>query len=95
MDVTTLTCAEWLSYPGRTPTERALAHHHEGHVSAARSPRAAPLTRVVDLRPYPGRDRLERAMHYVRAISPRSEHWSEQAVASLAEQILASSRVIE
>ncbi|MBX3128212.1 MAG: hypothetical protein KF718_15925 [Polyangiaceae bacterium] len=89
----TLTAEELARYPGATATERALAHHLEG-LGHAR-PAARPLARVVDLRPYSGRDRTERAMHYLRALTPRSETWSHQALRVLAEQLVASSRVIE
>jgi hypothetical protein len=85
-----LTRAELAAYPDETDTERALAaHENDGPRTASRLPP------VVDLRAYPGRDRLERAANYLRARFPRSETWSQEALAQLARDLLAQNPVID
>lgn len=100
--MSTLTRAELESYPGNTWTEKALAHSHESAgaapVSAVHSApvlQARRLGRRIDIRRYPGRDRAERVMSYVRAQFPRAEHWSEDSVREIARGLLGTSEIVE
>lgn len=100
----TITRAELAHYPGTTSSEQLQAHHEEAAPSqpivrpkrlgplAAPSPTVAP---VVDLRPFPGRCRIERLMQYLRAHEPRAEHWSEDALALEARRLLGRARIVE
>lgn len=96
-----LTCAELAHYPGLTPTEQALAHHREE--PAPRAPRLAPrpargadsLPRVLDLRPFPGRDRTQRVKAWLVAHTPRAATWSDESLTELAERLAVGSRLIE
>ncbi|MFO0568965.1 MAG: hypothetical protein U0263_25125 [Polyangiaceae bacterium] len=107
----TLTRAELSHYPGRTATEQALAHHAEGLPSDRSRAKALPLgvgsrgaraslpelalPRVLDLRPFPGRDRTERVVAWLVAHTPRAESWSREAIWSLAERIAQRGQCIE
>jgi hypothetical protein len=102
--MSTLTRAELLGYPGDTWTDKALAHSSEhaepSSVVAAPKPpapalAARALSRRIDIRRYPGRDRAERVMSYVRAQFPRAEHWSEESVRQIANGLLCGSEIVE
>ena len=108
--MSTLTCAELLGYPGQTLTEKLIshsaetdpAHEERAHSHAPVQMRAGgasahrgTLARRIDIRRFPGRDRTERVMHYVRAVFPRAATWSEPAVRELAIRMLCTSEVIE
>jgi hypothetical protein len=98
-----LTRAELSHYPGTTPTEQALAEHGEGRLRAkplasralAPSRGADSLPRVLDLRPFPGRDRTERVMAWLVAHTPRAASWSQESLRELSERLVATGRIIE
>lgn len=89
-----LTRAELLGYPGNDLVDKAMAHHSESARRPA-PPAPAPVRRRVDLRPFPGRDRVERAEHYLRAHFPRAASWSAEAVRELALGLLRDSDVVD
>lgn len=100
----TLTRAELAHYPGMTATDQALAQHHErGGSAVARAKTlsrgldrgALPLPRVLDLRPFPGRDRADRVKAWLVAHTPRAATWSEETLRELSSRIAATSRLIE
>lgn len=96
-----LTRAELAHYPGLTPTEQALAHHREQRPARAKrlAPRASSgaeaLPQVLDLRPFPGRDRIERVKAWLVAHTPRAATWSDESLTELAARIAAGGRLIE
>ena len=94
-----LTTAELLQYPGTDLTEKAYAEHLERGPLARTKPalRAGTLglARRVDIRPFPGRDRLERVMHYLRAHFPRADSWSEESLRDLARSLIVSAEIID
>jgi hypothetical protein len=53
------------------------------------------IVRRVDIRCFPGRDRTERVMQYVRAHFPRADNWSEEAVRQIADDLLRTAQVVE
>jgi hypothetical protein len=108
----TLTCEELRAYPGATPTDRLRAHHEEraaarleaprlrvGRPLAARAARlhgALPLGSVIDLSRCTGRDRLDKAVNYLRAHVPRTAAWEESSLRDVAARVLSGAvRVIE
>jgi hypothetical protein len=98
-----LTCAELLAYPGETLLDKLRAQGEEGKSVPAsgalpvRSTRrsAGVMPRRVDIRRFPGRDRAERVMHYLRAHFPRAESWSEASLRELSAELLRTAEVIE
>lgn len=98
-----LTRAELAHYPGNNPTEQAFAQHAEQAPRAKALPlrRVSPdtgaesLPRVLDLRPFPGRNRTERVMAWLVAHTPRAASWSDESLRELSERIAASGRVLE
>lgn len=98
-----LTRAELAHYPGNNLTEQVLAQHSEQAPRAKALPvrRLSPssgavsLPRVLDLRPFPGRDRTERVMAWLVAHTPRAASWSEESLRELSERIAASGRIVE
>ncbi len=95
-----LTRAELAKYPGKGPTEKAVAAHNENLTplmpsvitpSAVR-PRALP--RRIDLRPFPGRTRLERAKCYLVAHFVRAESWSDEALTAMAKELIRTSELV-
>jgi hypothetical protein len=107
--MSTLTRAELLSYPGETFTDKVLSQSYElgaqskglnaserGDVAVApASERCRAIGRRVDIRRFPGRDRTERVMHYVRAHFPRAESWADDALREIAQGLLCSAEIIE
>jgi hypothetical protein len=71
--------------------ERALSEH----VPTPQTARARALRRRVDLRPYPGRNNLERAMSYVIATVPRSDTLDKRGLESLAQALLDEAELVE
>ncbi len=99
-----LTRAELAHYPGMTATEQALAEHRErGGPTVARAKSiskgsergAVPLPLVLDLRPFPGRDRADRIKAWLVAHTPRAATWSDETLRELSSRIAATSRLIE
>jgi hypothetical protein len=96
----TLTRAELAHYPGNGPTEKAFAEHNEQLTPlvpsvipvAASRPRALP--RRIDLRPFPGRNRLERAKCYLVAHFVRAETWSDEALTAMARELIRTSEIV-
>jgi hypothetical protein len=106
--MSTLTSAELESYPGRDPAERFESHLAEtrgprsetpAELPAARPspPKARPaaLERVVDVRRFPGRDRVERVMNWLRASIPAADRWSEESSRDLARRLLDTAKIVE
>lgn len=105
----TLTRAELLAYPGVTLTERfaaEFAEHAEGSDPSRRAPTlrpkrlgpsaaTAPLPPVIDISRVPGRDRVERVMHHLRASVPFADRWSEEGLREVAARLVATARVVE
>jgi hypothetical protein len=89
-----LTRAELSYYPGNDLTEQALAHHNE-HKTPIAPARCAALPRHIDLRPFPGENRLERAKCYLRAHFPRAESWSEESLSALAGELIRTSEIVD
>lgn len=56
---------------------------------------AIALPRVLDLRPFPGRDRTERVMAWLVAHTPRAASWSVDSLRELSERIAATGKLIE
>jgi hypothetical protein len=98
-----LTCAELLAYPGETFIDKLRAQGEEATPAPTALSTAAPagrrsasvMPRRVDIRRFPGRDRAERVMHYLRAHFPRAESWSEASLRELSAELLRSAEVIE
>jgi hypothetical protein len=93
-----LTCAELLAYPGDTLLDKLQAESEGARpVQPTRSPRraSAAMPRRVDIRRFPGRDRAERVMHYLRAHFPRAESWSEASLRELSAELLRSAEIVE
>jgi hypothetical protein len=92
-----LTRAELSQYPGDDLTEQAIAHHneHATPIASDASARCRALPRRIDLRPFPGRDRLERAKCYLRAHFVRAESWSDESLSAMAGELIASSELVE
>jgi hypothetical protein len=94
-----LTRAELAQYPG-DPTEQAIAHHNEHatplmpSVLPASAPRPRALPRRIDLRPFPGRNQLERAKCYLVAHFVRAENWSDEALTSMARELIRTSEIV-
>ncbi|MBM4361353.1 MAG: hypothetical protein FJ104_01640 [Deltaproteobacteria bacterium] len=112
--MSTLTSAELLAYPGRTPVDRLSSHLAERCpppsaapapgvarlpvaplrlVGTAR-PRALALGDRIDVRAFPGRDRTERVMHWVRANVPLAATWSDESLGELARSIASRREVV-
>ncbi len=89
----TLTLAELMHYPGLDLTEKARAHHHEHRLASPAKPRS--VVRTLDLRPFPGRTRLERAKGYLCAHFPRARDWSDEALDELAARLLHTAEIID
>jgi hypothetical protein len=99
-----LTRAELAHYPGIGPTEQAFAAHAEHRndhltplVPSVVTPdavRPRPLPRKIDLRPFPGRTRLERAKCYLVAHFVRAESWSDEALTAMAKELLRTSEIV-
>jgi hypothetical protein len=98
-----LTCAELRAYPGDTFIEKLQAQGQEAKPTGAASAppvgsarrSSAAMPRRVDIRRFPGRDRAERVMHYLRAHFPRAESWSEASLRELSAELLRSAEIIE
>lgn len=90
-----LTLAELAQYPGNDLTEQALAHHNEHHLTPIAPARCAALPRRIDLRPFPGENRVERAKCYLRAHFPRAESWSEESLVTLAGELIRTSEIVD
>jgi hypothetical protein len=97
-----LTCAELLAYPGETLLDKFQAQGQEARTSApaaapVRSTRRSPATmpRRVDIRRFPGRDRAERVMHYLRAHFPRADSWSEASLQAMSAELLRTADIVE
>lgn len=103
-----LTCAELLAYPGNTLDEKLAAHHGESlatgsgllaPISAARPARRAhgalSLGKVLDLRRFTGRDRIDRIANYLRAHVPRTESWGHEELRACAAALLPKVQIIE
>ncbi|HMJ15606.1 MAG TPA: hypothetical protein VK524_29520 [Polyangiaceae bacterium] len=98
-----LTCAELLAYPGDTLHDKLRVQGEEARPARevtgdpSRLPRrsTSALPRRVDIRRFPGRDRTERLMHYLRAHFPRAESWSESALRDLSAELLRSAEIVE
>ncbi len=58
-------------------------------------PGAPPLPRQLDLRPFPGRDRVERIACYLLAHLPRAASWSPETLRELAAKLASSSDIVE
>jgi hypothetical protein len=99
-----LTRAELAHYPGAGPTEQAFAAHTERlhdhktplvpSVVPVEATRPRALPRRIDLRPFPGRTRLERAKCYLVAHFVRAESWSDEALTAMAKELLRSSEIV-
>ena len=89
-----LTRAELAHYPGTDPTEQSLAHFSEAMTPVSPS-RCTALPRRIDLRPFPGADRLERAKCYLRAHFPRADSWSEESLDALAGELIRTSEIVD
>ena len=99
-----LTRAELAHYPGAGPTEQAFAAHSERlhdhktplmpSVVPVEATRPRALPRRIDLRPFPGRTRLERAKCYLVAHFVRAESWSDEALTAMAKELLRSSEIV-
>jgi hypothetical protein len=93
-----LTCAELQAYPGDTFLDKLQAEDEGARpVQPVRSPRrsSAAMPRRVDIRRFPGRDRAERVMHYLRAHFPRAESWSEASLREISAELLRSAEIVE
>lgn len=99
----TLTCAELSAYPGDNLGERLAAQSTEERPRRAGPPRAkrigprpsAPLPATVDIRRFPGRDRVERVMQYLRASVLSADSWCEDALREVATRLIATAEIIE
>lgn len=98
-----LTCAELQAYPGDTLLDKLRAQREEERPAPASSAAlvrptrraAGVMPRRVDIRRFPGRDRNERVMHYLRAHFPRAESWSEASLRELSAELLRSAEIVE
>jgi hypothetical protein len=94
-----LTLAALASYPGSGLTEKLAEHHAEGRalplpVAGRRAKRLPLVPCSVDVRAYPGRDRTERVVMWLRASVPQAHTWSEESLRELAERLLATANVV-
>lgn len=85
-----LSRAEMFAFP-ENQLERTLS----APVPTPAPTRARALRRRIDLRPYPGRDNLERAMSYVIATVPRSDTLGKSGLESLAQALLKEAELVE
>jgi hypothetical protein len=92
--MSTLTRRELLGYPGADALERWTAHHSERRSAGGQAP-AAKLSRRIDVRRFPGRDRVERVMLYLRASLPQAESWSDEAVREMASRLVREEEIVE
>lgn len=95
-----LTRAELAAYPGENPTEQLAAHHAE-RAPRPRAKRLGPtrpassLPAIVDIRRFPGRDRVERVMQVLRASVLSADSWSEDALREVATRVIATAEIVE
>ncbi len=75
-----------LSEPDATPSPNA---------DPVQKPRARALRRRVDLRAYPGRNRLERAVSYVIATVPRSDTLGKSGLEAIAQSLIDEAELLE
>jgi hypothetical protein len=64
-------------------------------LTSTRLPPLARQRRRIDVRPFPGRDRSERVMHWLRAHFPRAQSWSEPSLRQIALGLIAEAEIIE
>ncbi len=95
-----LTLAELAAYPGDNPTEQLAAHHAEQRpaprakrLGVARPDTSLPAT--IDIRRFPGRDRVERVMQYLRASVLSADSWSEDGLREVARRLIATAELVE
>ncbi|MEZ4221749.1 MAG: hypothetical protein R3B13_12530 [Polyangiaceae bacterium] len=89
-----LSRAEMFAFP-ENAFERSQSHVNAPTPVPDVAPRARALRRRVDLRAYPGRTQLERAMSYVIATVPRSDTLGRAGLESLAQSLLDEAELVE
>ncbi len=91
-----LSRAEMFAFP-ENQVERTLSEPEStpGSKTERPKPRARALRRRVDLRAYPGRNRLERAVSYVIATVPRSDTLGKSGLEAIAQSLIDEAELVE